>query len=69
VSNVAGQQYYKINCAIAEFTSDGGEQKSKLLLADGSKMSLGGHIDLNLREETIDASVVKKLIRIAISTS
>ena len=60
VSNAARQQYYKLNCVIAEFTADEGELKSKLLLADGPNMSLGGRIDLNLREETIDAVLLPK---------
>ncbi|MCG6899293.1 MAG: AsmA family protein [Gammaproteobacteria bacterium] len=56
----AGNKYANLNCVVADFTADSGEIKSKLLLADGPDMSLGGRIDLDLREETIDAVLLPK---------
>ena len=38
-----------------QFTANDGEIKSKLLLADGPNMSVGGRVDLNLHNETINA--------------
>ena len=59
-NTLAAQQYVNLNCVVADFTADGGEIKSKLLLADGPNMSLGGRVDLDLRDETIDAVLLPK---------
>jgi len=59
-NTLAAQQYANLNCVVADFTADDGEIKSKLLLADGPNMSLGGRVDLDLRDETIDAVLLPK---------
>ena len=56
----AGEKYVNLNCMIADFNADNGEVKSKLLLADGPNLSLGGRVDLDLRDETIDAVLLPK---------
>ena len=45
---------------VADFTADDGEVRSKMLLADGPNMSLGGRVDLDLHQETIDAVLLPK---------
>ena len=59
-SSGAGQQYANLNCVVGDFTAVRGDIKSKILLADGPDMSIGGRIYLNLRDETIEAVVVPK---------
>jgi uncharacterized protein involved in outer membrane biogenesis len=56
----AGEKYVNLNCVLADFTAKDGEIKSKLLLADGPNLSLGGRVDLDLRDETIDAVLLPK---------
>ena len=56
----AGEKYVNLNCVIADFTAASGEMKSKLLVADGPNMSLGGRVDLDLGDETIDAALLPK---------
>ena len=56
----AGEKYVNLNCVVADFTADNGEVKSKVLLADGPNLSLGGRVDLDLRDETIDAVLLPK---------
>jgi len=59
-STGAGQKYVNLNCVVADFTANSGDVKSKVLLADGPDISIGGRIDLNLGDETIDAVVLPK---------
>ena len=59
-TSLAGQKYVNLNCVVADFTAAGGEVKSKVLLADGPNMSLGGRVDLDLRNEKIDAVLLPK---------
>jgi len=54
------QKYINLNCVLTHFTASSGELKSKLLVADGPNMSIGGRIDLNLRDETISAVLLPK---------
>jgi len=56
----AGQNFVNLNCVVADFTADGGEIKSKIVVADGPNLSLGGRVDLDLRDETIDAVLLPK---------
>ena len=56
----AGDRYVNLNCVIADFTAKDGEITSKVLLADGPNMALGGRLDLDLRDETIDAVLLPK---------
>ena len=56
----AGEKYVNLNCVVADFTAVKGELKSKVLLADGPNLSLGGRLDLDLRDETIDAVLLPK---------
>jgi len=60
LSTSTGEKYVNLNCVVADFTADNGEVKSKLLLADGPNLSLGGRVDLDLRDETIDAVLLPK---------
>jgi uncharacterized protein involved in outer membrane biogenesis len=59
-STLAEQKYVDLNCVVADFTTVNGEIKSKVLLADGPNMSIGGRIDLDLRDETIDAVILPR---------
>ena len=54
-STVSRGKYINLNCVAMHFTANDGEIKSKLLLADGPNMSVGGRVDLNLHDETINA--------------
>jgi len=56
----AGQKFVNLNCVLTDFTADAGELTSKLLLADGPNLSIGGRIDMNLRDETIEAVLLPK---------
>jgi uncharacterized protein involved in outer membrane biogenesis len=56
----AGRKYVDLNCVLTDFIADGGELTSKLLVADGPNLSIGGRIDMNLRDETIDAVLLPK---------
>ena len=60
LSTSTGEKYVNLNCVVADFTADKGELKSKVLLADGPNLSLGGRLDLDLRDETIDAVMLPK---------
>ena len=42
------------------FTANDGEITSKLLLADGTNMSVGGRVDLNLHDETLNAVLLPR---------
>jgi hypothetical protein len=52
--------YANLNCVMTDFTAAKGKLKSTLLLADGPGLSIGGRIDFNLRDETIDAVLLPK---------
>ena len=54
-NTVSRGKYNNVNCVVMQFTANDGEIKSKLLLADGPNMSVGGRVDLNLHNETINA--------------
>jgi|GEM_PF-1507693 len=56
----AGRKYVNLNCVLTDFTANAGELTSKLLVADGPDLSIGGRIDMNLRDETIDAVLLPK---------
>jgi uncharacterized protein involved in outer membrane biogenesis len=60
LSTSMGEKYINLNCVVADFTADKGEVKSKVLLADGPNLSLGGRLDLDLREETVDAVLLPR---------
>jgi uncharacterized protein involved in outer membrane biogenesis len=60
LSTSTGEKYVNLNCVVADFTAVEGELKSKVLLADGPNLSLGGRLDLDLRDETIDAVMLPK---------
>jgi len=59
-NTVSRGQYINLNCVLMQFTAKDGEIKSKLLLADGPNMSVGGRVDLNLRDETINAVLLPR---------
>ena len=59
-NTVSRGKYINLNCVVMHFTANDGEIKSKLLLADGPHMSVGGRVDLNLRDETINAVILPR---------
>jgi uncharacterized protein involved in outer membrane biogenesis len=52
--------YYNLNCVVLTFGVDSGEVRSEDIIADGPKMSIGGQINLNLAEETLDIVLIPK---------
>ncbi len=69
LSTSTGEKYVNLNCVVADFTAVNGELKSKVLLADGPNLSLGGRLDLDLRDETIDAVIASKTEKTAVFTN
>lgn len=62
------QNHVTLNCIVAEFNASDGELNSKLLLADGPNLSVGGRVDLDLRDETLDAVLLPQQKRRLFST-
>lgn len=54
------RSHVTLDCVLAEFAATDGELNSKLLVADGPNLSVGGRVDLDLRDETIDAVLLPK---------
>jgi uncharacterized protein involved in outer membrane biogenesis len=54
------QSHVTLDCILAEFAATDGELNSKLLVADGPNLSVGGRVDLDLRDETIDAVLLPR---------
>jgi hypothetical protein len=59
-STVSRGKYINLNCVVMHFTADAGEIKSRLLVADGPHMSVGGRVDLNLHNETLNAVLLPR---------
>ena len=60
LSTSTGEKYVNLNCVVADFTAANGKLNSKVLLADGPNLSLGGRLDLDLRDETVDAVLLPR---------
>ncbi len=58
MSSVGIGTHADLNCVVMSFGADNGEVKSKAIVADGPRMSLGGKIDMNLGEETLDIILI-----------
>jgi len=58
--SIARESYLNLNCAVMSFESKDGLVTSKAIIADGPRLSLGGRIDMNLGEETLDIVLVPK---------
>lgn len=54
------QRYITLNCVVAEFAATDGQLNSKLLVADGPNLTVGGRVDLDLQYETIDAVLLPR---------
>ena len=67
-NTVSRERYINLNCVLMHFTAKAGDIESKLLLADGPNMSVGGRVDLNLRDETINAVFMPRQKRRLFST-
>ncbi len=53
-------KYTDLNCLIMIFAADQGELKSNTIIADGPHLSIGGRIDMDLGEETLDIVLIPK---------
>ena len=58
--SVAKQTHYNLNCVVLKFAINAGEVESKAIISDGPNMSIGGKIDMNLGEETLDIVLIPK---------
>jgi uncharacterized protein involved in outer membrane biogenesis len=54
------QRYVTLNCVVVEFAATDGQLNSKLLIADGPNLTVGGRVDLDLQNETIDAVLLPR---------
>jgi uncharacterized protein involved in outer membrane biogenesis len=54
------EKYTNLNCVVMSFDSSDGMVTSGAFIADGPKLNIGGRIDLNLGEETLDIVLVPK---------
>ena len=57
---ITRQRYVTLNCVVAEFAATDGQLNSKLLIADGPNLTVGGRVDLDLQYETIDAVLLPR---------
>ena len=58
--SITREPYSNLNCVVMAFNVDGGVAKSEMLIADGPRLSLGGQINLDLGEETLDIVLIPK---------
>ena len=56
----AGQQQLNLNCLVMTFDANEGMVESETIIADGPRLSIGGQIDLDLGNETLDIVLVPK---------
>jgi hypothetical protein len=49
-----------LNCVVMNFDVSQGLVKSAVIIADGPRLSIGGKVDLNLKEETLDIVLIPK---------
>jgi len=57
---ISRQRYVTLNCVVAEFAATDGQLNSNLLIADGPNLTVGGRVDLDLQNETIDAVLLPR---------
>jgi hypothetical protein len=58
--SVAGDRYTNLNCVVTSFNVAAGQLRSETIIADGPSLSLGGKINLDLAEETLDIVLIPK---------
>ena len=58
--SLARESYVNLNCMVMSFESKDGLVTSHTIVADGPRLSLGGRINMNLGEETLDIVLVPK---------
>ncbi len=58
--SVAKKSHYNLNCLVLTFAINAGEVKSETIIADGPNISVGGKIDMNLGEETLNIVLLPK---------
>jgi hypothetical protein len=54
------ERYADINCVVVGFDVNEGHMNSKVIVADGPRLSLSGRIDLDLGAETMDIVIIPK---------
>ena len=54
------ERYSDINCVVLGFDVNDGRMKSKVIVAEGPNLSVGGKIDLDLGAETMDIVIIPK---------
>jgi len=52
--SVSVNPYSNLNCVVVAFDISAGEVKSEALITDGPNLNIGGQINMNLGEETLD---------------
>ncbi len=52
--SVSMDSYSNLNCVVVAFDISAGEVKSEALITDGPNLNIGGHINMNIGEETLD---------------
>jgi hypothetical protein len=62
------KEYADLNCVVSDFDVKDVEVTSRALVADGPNLSLGGRIDMNLGEETLDIVLIPKQKKKVFST-
>jgi len=59
-STFTKERYSDINCVVLGFDVNEGHMNSKVIVADGPQLSLGGRVDLDLGAETMDIVIIPK---------
>jgi len=58
--SILRERYADLNCVVMSFDSTNGMVSSGAIVADGPKLNIGGRIDLNLGEETLNIVLIPK---------
>lgn len=58
--SIARESYINLNCVVMSFVSKDGLVSSQAIIADGPRLSLGGRINIDLGEETLDIVLIPK---------
>ena len=60
LSATTRDKHANLNCVLMAFDVIQGEVKSAVIVADGPRLSIGGQINLNLGEETLDIIIIPR---------
>ena len=60
LSSASQNTHANLNCVVMDFDVTEGLVKSAVIIADGPRMTIGGQIDLNLADETMDIVLIPK---------